>query len=647
VLLLGFSTIYYIVAVRERVKIEAILYPEDIVPVANFVTDCIKQAGKEGLILAGQQAGYVTIPRDIENEFTSYLRLDSLGLRKVPYWYYINQKRIPPLAYIQSQLNQYVTEKTLNCINEFKDLEEKYIVTINDALVTKTTITKNDVVFEVTYPIIAQPKAGKATPMELFVADVPIRFKKAYDIAKSVMESEIENLWFENLTLNLMAGNEDIPMDGFDLDCSPKIWPLTQVQDLVSRVLAVHIARARVKNTAYPPFIEEEKVYKDLQKTRKKIHKTLAASKTDLTLEQTGLIPDYTPEDAWEYSHSFWDMGVDNTDMKVSFQYIPQYGLDLRPTPDPGPLLTSKPIDGSMQFLSFICINIFHYVWDVQYPIKASVYDPQSLEGQGFYFDFAFPVTIDNNRPIKDAVNTYTWPEQGSEAQEFCGAMGQQWYDIRAKGYVQEDLPPEELEGVTILYKCGDKRCTLGKTKADGGYYRLFTPLPEACVNPFVYAELPGYIGGRTVVKNPNVDIELTKLRNMSINIVKWPYFLVDKTLGNTPVEAFNDDVMIFIKAHDMEYDTFGIWTKDEDNYMQMIDDKMTYDVKVMLMQNDQLVGGYQNSNWSVSFNEIAGSNTITFNLIEFRPIPKELNFEIASYLFGETYKDDLAPELS
>lgn len=616
------------------------MYPDDVAPVANYIQDCIKQSGTQGLVLAGRQAGYVEIPRDIEVDRSAYLTLDPLGGRKIPYWYHIDEVRVPTLNYIESQLDNYVKEKTLNCLDNFSAISDKYEITVTGDLEVDTIITEKDVAFDVRYPIIARPKTAEEVPMDKFVSKIPVRFKLVYETAEKILQSEIETLFMEHLTLNLMAGNEEIPMEGVSFDCSPDRWRLSEVTDNVQNLLKYHTANIRVKNTDYPPFLESERTYEKLADAREDMHEDLVDGLEDI--ERSSAYPDKTPDDAWFYFHSFMDAGLENNNLKANFMYEPEFGIELMPSPYQGEVMNSKTLKGQHKLLRFFCINQYHFTWDIEYPVRAAIYDPESFDGRGYYFDFAFPVTIDNNYPKKSPLTTRNFDDVVSIADEFCQNFGTTDYDIRAVGYVYDDIPPIELNDVTINYKCGNIFCTLGNTRPEEGTYKLKTKLPAACANPFIYAEKQGYLSDRVVLSGRNVELKLTKLRNLSFSIVKYPYSSKEGLLGITPAQMFDETAIINIKSKTRDYETFAEFPADK--YIEIIDDTDTYEIDIFFQKGDVLVGGYTNDNLTVDFNEIAGASHVDFNVFEYRPIPRETSAELFTYLMDQSYAEDLRP---
>ena len=153
VIIIGFGILLYLTQLKEVVEVEEILYPQEVETVTSYITDCAKEAGKEAAIILGSQGGFVEFPPEIEFERTSYLRLDDFGLHKVPYWYVGRESRVPPLDYMQWQITQYVTNQTLNCLDNFNAFAGQFQITPQDDMTVVTTIADRDIVIEIYYPL--------------------------------------------------------------------------------------------------------------------------------------------------------------------------------------------------------------------------------------------------------------------------------------------------------------------------------------------------------------------------------------------------------------------------------------------------------------------------------------------------------------
>ena len=68
ILLIGFGIVFSIVYSVQKANLEPISYPQEVQPIANFVTQCIEQQGTSLIELAANQGGFIDIPPFIAYE---------------------------------------------------------------------------------------------------------------------------------------------------------------------------------------------------------------------------------------------------------------------------------------------------------------------------------------------------------------------------------------------------------------------------------------------------------------------------------------------------------------------------------------------------------------------------------------------------
>jgi len=135
------------------VSLEPVSYPQEVQPVANYVSQCIEQEGTRLVELAANQGGFIDIPPFIQYETGSHLTMDDLGLQILPYWTVPGEERIPPMDYITNQLSVHVTNSTLNCLDEFEPFSQEYDVRAAGPLVTETVMGEENVVFRIDWQL--------------------------------------------------------------------------------------------------------------------------------------------------------------------------------------------------------------------------------------------------------------------------------------------------------------------------------------------------------------------------------------------------------------------------------------------------------------------------------------------------------------
>ena len=648
-LALAVGILVYTDVLQVRLAREKITYPAGVQPVANFVTQCIADATKRGVQLLGQQGGYITLPASVQNEPKKYLAIDKLNVRKIPFWYTQGVLRIPTEAFMQNQLNAYVSVDVEQCLHQFTDFIAQYDITPQAPMSVTSTFTNEDVFVDVRYPLkIVQKQSGVAYDIDAFNTAVPVRVHAAYELARHIMEYSFDALPLENLTLDLMAMDTAIPMDGLLFSCGEKQWYTPKLKERVQYVLQQNVPNIRIKNTNYRPFLAPESTYLQLQQARKAMINEMIEAKDTIDIETTRAYPKNTPEDAFEYSNMFYDVGASNDGLQTAFTYDPSFGMNFQASPERNGLLRSSDANGP-KLLKFICMQQYHFTYDVEYPVKVSVRDPSAFDNEGYLFDIAFTVTIDDNEP-RPSRTTMNPLEDVAFDEEFCRHGGERTYDFRALGFDTEGYSSDTgLPDANITYLCISKMCPLGTTAARGGVYRLLTRLPSGCDNPFIRAEKDGYLPATkqlSTERDKALSLDLIKLKKMHVEVVRHEYYAdVGGALHEAEPLGDEENVTVYWRIKDHDHDQF-VLAPSKDAYVDVIDGDGTYEVDAMMSRRDVLLGGYRNNNLVLKYNDIAGKDTIQLHVFEYKPIPLEeaQQQDLMLYLIGESYNPTLLP---
>lgn len=636
-LLISIALFFYLRG--ETVVVESgTIVPDDIAPVYTLVESCIYSISEEAIITLGLQGGYIEIPADIKNNPSTHVKIDPFGLYKIPYWYFKGEKRVPTIGSMENDISTYVESKLESCVGSLKDFEYKFKVKAGTPEVN-TIIADKDVYLEVNFPVELKSKVEKKTiKIDKFNSKIPVALRRAYDLANRTIDTEIRDLFFENLTIDLMAAHPDIPFTGMDVSCNPKTWYISSIKEELSSVLYYNIPRMRVENTDYSPFVASKKEYEKL------------AEYTMEDIYNENYPKEAPPSDFYEYFHFFLDVGSIYDNLKIAFFYDPKWGMDLAAHPSKGDVMTSRNANNMEGYLSFFCINVFHFTYDVNYPIKVMIRDDDSFEGRGYTFNFAFPVTVLSNTGDKTVRGERAFDSFDTTA-GFCDSLGKEEYSIYVSGAYDGDYDVE-LKDVNITYNCFSEKCSIGSTKADGGHYRLKTKLPSGCVNPFITASKEGYLDATGQLVDERIDLEMKSITELDFEVVKHLYYGIDNKLQSAQSLEKNETIAISLRLKDElvnfeEYEHYPLIYPDEK--IRFIEDNAEYELDVILTKYDDFVGGYKNSNFTVKYSEIAGASKVIFHVFEYRPTPVEgnqlLQNEMITYLMGGTYKSELRPE--
>lgn len=95
IIILVAGALFYFVEERTSVFNPDVIIPGEAAPVKEYLDQCIQNTAEKGLIIIGQQGGYIDIPERIQRNPSSYLSYDPFNIIKIPYWQYKSESRIP------------------------------------------------------------------------------------------------------------------------------------------------------------------------------------------------------------------------------------------------------------------------------------------------------------------------------------------------------------------------------------------------------------------------------------------------------------------------------------------------------------------------------------------------------------------------
>lgn len=631
-IVLLFTVGIFVFIQQSRDYVNPDLIEPELAPINNYVKECIALTTEDAVGLLGLQGGYIEIPEEIGWEKYAYIKVDRDGLFKIPLWYHNSLSRIPSVEFMENEISNYFNNNIGECLRDFAAFENTFEIKELKKIKTKTTIQQDNVFVEIDYPLKINDKGRrKVSYIREFSEAVPVRLKEAYDLAVKIMQQENKDMYFEDVTMELMTMNDDIPFDGMEFTCKQKKWYLRDIKKNIQEMLYYNIPSIRVENTDYLDFIAEESVYEKLKET------TLE----DITEGKYPRIE--APDDIYEYNHFLWDVKTKKTDLIAAFSYMPEFGMNIYARPSEKGILKSGVGKGAEQ-MKFMCMNFYHFTYDLWYPIEVMIRDDTAFSFKGFVFRFGFPVLIDHNEGKRVDFGTSLFNVIIPDYNEECTDLAGQIYDIRALGSV-EGLLGVEIGDANITYNCYRFSCLLGQTKADQGIYRLRTQLPSNCGHGILEATKDGYVVGKTqVLDDDYITIQMKKLKEYDFKVVKHRYF--DGVISEEEEIANYSSALINLENDDVvNYKQYP----DAENKIELIEDDSSYDLEIILIDevDDLTIGGY-NGEWSISFNEMYGKDTVIFHVIEYLPKPFDDNstYEMLKFLEeNQDYKTQLRPE--
>ena len=336
--------------------------PAELEPIYSYYLSCIEGDVGDGTLILGEQAGYIEPPEFFPGStympFSS--QLDFLGIG-VPYWYYISgngivREQIPSKAKMQSQLNDFLEERLLEC--DFSQFEEKgFSISLGEAQVESVI---DEINVEVNVEQDLSLSNGEITwSGESHNVEINSNLGKFYDLAKKIYENQKDSMFLERYgldTLRLYA-----PVDGSEIGCAPKVW---NVDDI--RIELINALEANV------PAVKLEGNYYDLRTK--------------------------------ENEYFVQDIGED-VDVNVNFMYINEWPMKLEVWPSEDGILKAEPVglEEGMGMLGF-CYTPYHFVYDFAYPVMIQLYSGTEM------FQFPVVVYIEKNNP-REALNVEGLPD--------------------------------------------------------------------------------------------------------------------------------------------------------------------------------------------------------------------------------------------
>ena len=593
ILLLGVATVLFIQQTTSQISYKAQV-PEQLVPVYTYIQGCIDQIAEEDIKTMGVNGGYLEIPQEILNTPESFIEQHPGLPLKLPLWWYKGQSRIPTESFMIEQLQKSMNAKIKECVdfNVFKEFALEEISPIT----TEVAFTDTGIVYDIVWPLQATTET-ESTPIDRFVVTKKIRIKRILELAKDIMERENQDAFFEDFTMDLIALDPDVPDTNFEIKCSPRIWLLKNVEDKFKRLLEVNLPSIKLDNGEYIPH-EKDRPY--------------------------------------EKNHYVWNVGENEyPNIHTSFNWNRNNGMDFYVSPNNGVFLSSGVQKGqdvpSVIDMSWLCLQIYHFTYDIEYPITVTLRDAESRRNDPFTFNFAFPVVVSHNIASRETLSNFIFDfEKSPESEEFCKDRPNQ-VTIKTKNKVtKEDIPDINISFDCFKFKCGHMGTT--DWMAGGALAGIDAKLP-LCYGGLIKAKGTGFKEEKIIIDTDREDfltMEMTPIKTISnYSVVKHDIELLE--LANNLDK--NEQAVIFLRND--KHSTFGVYPSEEQVPLELLaDSDFTYKVDIYLINDEKLTGGYE-GNWTISNSELKDSEQIIFHALStVEPIPDdELNDKMIEFL--------------
>lgn len=325
--------------------------PVELDPVYSYYLSCIENEVSNGALILGEQAGYIEQPEFSPGSqympFSSQLNFLGSG---VPYWYYISgngvsKEQIPSKAKMQSQLNDFLNQRVLEC--DFSKFEEQGF-DINFGEV-EAEISINEGTIDIKIKQDLSISFGEITwSGSSHNTNLNSNLGRFYDLAQKIYKNQKETMFLERYGLDILRLYA--PVDGSEISCSPKIWEVNDIRVELINALEANVPAVKLKGDYYDLRSKDNKYFVQ-------------------------------------------DIGED-VDVNVNFLYLNQWPMKLEVWPSEDGILRADPVglQEGMGMLGF-CYTPYHFVYDLAYPVMIQLYSGNEM------FQFPVVVLIDKNNP--------------------------------------------------------------------------------------------------------------------------------------------------------------------------------------------------------------------------------------------------------
>ncbi|MCH7567913.1 MAG: hypothetical protein IIA87_00675 [Nanoarchaeota archaeon] len=405
----------------------------EFVPIYNLYGECVKQETENALNLLGTQGGKIDVGEYVPGSeyapFSSHLNF--LGF-PIPYWYYVSgnnliKENVPSRNDMEQEISEFLEERINEC--DFSNFyEQGFFIELDESPRVKTKIEDNKVSVDVSASVVVF-REDKSARKNLHRVVVESKIGKFHKIAREIYDKEKNEAFLEEYAVDVLRLYA--PVDGVEVQCSPKIWKTQEVVNNLQEGLEANIRALKLKGKYYNLNEKEDEYF----------------------------VIDH------------------NVDESVNFLYLRNWPSKIEITPANEELMIAEPI-GNQQGLGILgfCYVPYHFVYDVSFPVLIQIHDGLEI------FQFPISVIIDNNLPREAELLSFAEEEDIDICSFKEGNVQVYTFD--------SNLNPVEAE---ISYKCFDSICRLGETESSGGDAVLNTNIP-LCVNGYIIAKAEGFV---------------------------------------------------------------------------------------------------------------------------------------------------------
>lgn len=165
--------IFYIAYYFKQSPIEPLAFEK--LSIENYINNCVKKTGEEGLKLLGIQGGSIIL--------ADYLQTPNFGIS----YLYHNGNKVPSIEKMQNELSSYMNNNLNVCLKDLNDFKAQGWNVEKGVVSTAASINELDVLFEVNYPMKIASK-GNTLNFEVFASKINVRLKYIYNLVTSIVD---------------------------------------------------------------------------------------------------------------------------------------------------------------------------------------------------------------------------------------------------------------------------------------------------------------------------------------------------------------------------------------------------------------------------------------------------------------------------
>ena len=424
-------------------------------PIQTYTENCLLSVGKRGLIILGQQGGYIS--PEVLGTYSTTKPTDSVGLNlqptKIPYWHYNKPKNqvkkitfssFKPKLYfkddsamsIESQLNRYIKKNLDVCLENYTIFDSQgFDITYGPKKIT-TRVGSSSVNLQLSMEV--KSKQGESTnKMNLFYTTVPLNLKYIYGVAGLITETEVNYSFLEKQGLNLISVFAGLdpkklpPTSATSFELYPTLsWNERNVQKNVRRILNSYIPMIR--------FLGSNNFY-------------------------DYIYPDSNLRNLYQATYDQMVINLRGAEkLDVNFNYF-NWPVYLKTNSQDGVI---KPFHFFAKY-NILTVGQQTYAtnYDLSFPVLVTLRDPSAFKGEGYDFVFALEGNIRNNLA---AVGGSTESKYVPKAARLA-CNKNHWNTGILKTVVVDSFTKEPIEKVKIGFTIPEQdECEIGLTNRQG-----------------------------------------------------------------------------------------------------------------------------------------------------------------------------------